>query len=152
MNIIASIILFYGLFCSTHLNEKQKNVVPHIDTQLIKVDSLLWDLEALSKVPDVEILHEDKVRSLLYHSVDYQGKPTQVFAYYSNPDLYSGKKTGRKKYPGVVLVHGGGGKAFKEWVEKWAAEGYAAIAMDLSGNGENSEKLKSGGHTMQLRV
>lgn len=145
MKLIAGIILFCGLFCSNYLNAKQKKIVPCIDTKLIKVDSLLWDLKALSKVPEFDVLHEDKVRSLLYHSIDYQGKATQVFAYYSNPDLYWGKKSGRKKYPGVVLVHGGGGNAFKEWVEKWAAKGYAAIAMDLSGNGENGEKLKNGG-------
>lgn len=150
MNLITSIILFCGLFCSNYLNAKQKNIVPRIDTELIKVDSLLWDLEALSKVPDVEILHEDKVRSLLYHSVDYQGKSTQVFAYYSNPDLYYGKKPGKKKYPGVVLIHGGGGKAYKEWVEKWTKEGYAAIAMDLSGCGENGEKFKNGGPAQSI--
>jgi dienelactone hydrolase len=41
---------------------------------------------------------------------------------------------GRKgPWPGVVLVHGGGGTAFREWVALWAKRGYAAIAMDLSG-------------------
>ena len=35
----------------------------------------------------------------------------------------------------MLLVHGGGGKAFKEWAEHWARRGYVALAMDLSGNG-----------------
>ena len=35
--------------------------------------------------------------------------------------------------PGVVLVHGGGGTAFRDWVKAWVDRGYAAIAMDLTG-------------------
>jgi cephalosporin-C deacetylase-like acetyl esterase len=104
--------------------------------------NLLWDLKVLSNPPKV-IWTDQKspVHSLLYTSVDYEGKPTQVFAYYSNPDLLNGRPPGHKKFPGVVLVHGGGGKAFKEWVEKWAAKGYAAVAMDLSGNDNEGKKL-----------
>lgn len=118
----------------------QKPQVPAINTKPFKVDSLLWDLKALSIAPEVKWTSEDgPVRTLLYKSVDYEGKPTEVFAYYSNPDIVSGKKSGQK-FPGMVLIHGGGGKAFKEWVEKWANEGYAAIAMDLSGNGPDGKK------------
>jgi dienelactone hydrolase len=38
-----------------------------------------------------------------------------------------------EKFPGVVLIHGGGGTAFVEWAYLWAKRGYAAIAMDLAG-------------------
>jgi len=41
-------------------------------------------------------------------------------------------------------VHGGGGKAFKEWAEHWAKRGYIALAMDLSGNGPNGRLLDGG--------
>ncbi len=34
----------------------------------------------------------------------------------------------------IVLIHGGGGTAFSDWVWLWAKRGYAAIAMDLSGH------------------
>jgi dienelactone hydrolase len=44
----------------------------------------------------------------------------------------------------MILVHGGGGKAFSAWAEHWAKRGYAALAMDLSGNGPNG-KLPDGG-------
>jgi len=45
----------------------------------------------------------------------------------------------------MVLVHGGGGKAFAEWVELWANRGYAAIAMDLAGCGPDGKRLPDGG-------
>ncbi|GAB3263968.1 hypothetical protein GCM10027347_30780 [Larkinella harenae] len=124
----------------------QKKTVPVIDARVLKVDSLLWDLKALSKAPAAEWLTPTgTVRKLRYQSVNYEGRPTQVFAYYSNPDLIRGKAPSKHPFPGVVLIHGGGGKAFKEWVEKWAADGYAAIAMDLAGKDDSSQKLPQGG-------
>lgn len=124
----------------------QKKEIPVIDDKVIKVDTLLWDLRALSKPPKFEWLRQDgKVQSMFYQGVDYQGKATQVFAYYSNPDLIAGKPQSKRKFPGVVLLHGGGGKAFREWVEKWAAEGYAAIAMDFSGAQKDVREYTSPG-------
>ncbi|WAC12749.1 alpha/beta hydrolase family protein [Dyadobacter pollutisoli] len=124
----------------------QNSKTRFIKTEKITGDSLLWDLKALSVAPEVKWLTETgPVRSLLYKSVDYEGKKTEVFAYYSNPDIIAGKPAGTQKFPGVVLIHGGGGKAFKEWVEKWASEGYAAIAMDLSGNGADGQKIANPG-------
>jgi dienelactone hydrolase len=35
--------------------------------------------------------------------------------------------------PGVVLVHGGGGTAFSDWVELWTNRGYAAISIAVEG-------------------
>ena len=120
--------------------------VPRINTKVVKIDNLLWDLEKLSVPPKVEWLdRQSRVNTLVYKGTDYEGHPTQVFAYYSNPDLIVGQPAGNNKYPGVVLIHGGGGKAYKEWVEKWAAEGYAAIAMDLSGMGPDGKKLTQAG-------
>lgn len=117
-----------------------------IDARHIKVDTLLWDLNQLSKAPQFRWLDSTgSVRSLLYQSVDFEGKPTEVFAYYSNPDIVAGRPAGSQKFPGLVLIHGGGGKAFREWVEKWANEGYAAIAMDLSGNGADGRKVAQPG-------
>jgi len=68
-----------------------------------------------------------------------------VFAYFASPaTLGTGTPTG-KGFPGVVLVHGGGGTAFKEWAELWAKRGYAAIAMDLAGCGPDGKRLDDGG-------
>ncbi len=105
----------------------------------------LWSMKELMKPPQTTYVDQSaRVHSLLYSGVEYKGKPTKVFAYYSNPDILNGT-TSQRKYPGIVLVHGGGGKAFREWVEKWAAEGYAVIAMDLSGNDGTGNKLLHAG-------
>jgi dienelactone hydrolase len=57
-----------------------------------------------------------------------------------------------EKYPGMVLVHGGGGRAFREWVTKWAVMGYAAISMDLRGNGPEGEHIAGGFEELDGRI
>ena len=42
----------------------------------------------------------------------------------------------------MVLVHGGGGHAFKQWAELYARRGYAAVAMDLDGQGGEGNEMK----------
>jgi dienelactone hydrolase len=81
---------------------------------------------------------DGEVRPLLYANEPYQGHPTRVFGYYAEPPS-------KVKVPGMVLVHGGGGKAFREWAELWAKRGYAAIAMDLAGKGPDGQRLPDGG-------
>ncbi len=94
-----------------------------------------WNLEPLSKAPAFEWADQKSpVRALFYTGEPFKGQPSRVFAYYATPDTLAGTapKPGTK-YPGVVLIHGGGGTAFKQWAELWARRGYAAIAMDLGG-------------------
>src|SRR5881396_1135128 len=87
-----------------------------------------WNMRELSKPPKmVEApTSETGVRALYFESVPWKGKPTRVFAYYGVP--------AGKKLPAMVLIHGGGGTAFAEWVRLWNKRGYAAIAMDTCGN------------------
>jgi len=68
------------------------------------------------------------VRALFFESVPCHGRPTRVFAWMGVPRPQPGATC-----PGIVLLHGGGGTAFDEWVRLWNARGYAAIAMDLCG-------------------
>ena len=94
-----------------------------------------WNLTALkTKLPAMHWLKQDgPVNSLIYTGEVYQGHPTDVFAFYASPITLGEAKPGAK-FPGVVLIHGGGGTAFAEWAWLWAKRGYAAIAMDLNGS------------------
>lgn len=69
------------------------------------------------------------IQSIVYDSVNYHGQQTRVFAYLGFPAGASAAAP----VPAVVLVHGGAGTAFAEWVELWNRAGYAAIAMDTEG-------------------
>jgi arylsulfatase A-like enzyme/dienelactone hydrolase len=93
-----------------------------------------WNVTELKKAPSFRWLSENgPVRSLLYSGEKYRGRETEVFAFYASPATL-GEAPADAKFPGVVLIHGGGGTAFAEWAWLWAKRGYAAIAMDLSGS------------------
>lgn len=108
----------------------------------------LWDMKTLSAAPAFSWNNADtaKVRELIYKGQPFGNiAQTDVFAYYATPGTLAGNPKLDHNLPAVVLVHGGGGKAFKEWAVLWAKRGYAAIAMDLSGNGPNGKRLVNGG-------
>lgn len=71
---------------------------------------------------------------------------TQIFALYKLPVMPL--KTAKGKTPAMVLVHGGGGTAFKQWVEKWNDAGFAAMAIAVEGQTDtvvdnlNTTKIK----------
>lgn len=97
----------------------------------IKADPM-WNLEKLSQAPNTYPAPEFKeagVEALFYDGLSWQGKPTRVFAWIGMPEHAPGEKV-----PAMVLVHGGGGTAFAEWVRLWTKRGYAAIAMDTCGS------------------
>lgn len=68
------------------------------------------------------------IKALWYEGAHYREKKTKVFAYIGYPKVAEGEKV-----PAVVLVHGGGGHAYPEWIRQWNARGFAAIAMDTTG-------------------
>jgi cephalosporin-C deacetylase-like acetyl esterase len=99
----------------------------------------------LRKAPEVEWRESNRTRSLFYAGEPFEGRPTRVFACYATPGTVSGDPTKDRNLPGIVLVHGGGGRAFPHWAELWASRGYAAIAMDLSGSGTQHHPLADAG-------
>ncbi|MBE7062910.1 MAG: acetylxylan esterase [Ruminococcaceae bacterium] len=67
------------------------------------------------------------IRAVTYSFPSFFKKEYETFAFIGFPENVQGK------IPAVVLVHGGGGHAYAEWVRIWNARGYAAIAMDTEG-------------------
>lgn len=89
-----------------------------------------WNLKALQQTPAATWgARTGLVQSVFYEGEPFQGQPTRVFAYVGRPAEGSGP------FPAMVLVHGGGGKAFAKWAEHWAQRGYVALAMDTAGCG-----------------
>ena len=77
----------------------------------------MWDLESLRREPAVTW----GARSGPQRALEYDGVP----AFYAVPE-------GGGRAPAMVLLHGGGGRAFPQWATMWAQRGYAALAMDLA--------------------
>ncbi len=99
-----------------------------------------WNLSELKQPPQAEWGEKtDLVQQVFYAGEPFEGRPTRVFAYYARPAEGSGP------FPAMLLVHGGGGKAFAEWATLWAKRGYVALAMDLAGHGPDGKRLSDGG-------
>lgn len=98
-----------------------------------------WDLIRLRQPPPASWgTRSNLVQEVYYEGEPFAGHPTRVFAYYAQP------AAGRGPFPAMVLVHGGGGRAFPDWATHWAERGYAALAMDTAGCGPNG-RLADGG-------
>ena len=70
-----------------------------------------------------------EIRAIYYRS-DYMDAENYAFAYLGIP---TGASAQNKK-PAVLLLHGGGGTAFWQWVAEWVNRGYVALAVDLEGH------------------
>ncbi|MBT3295152.1 MAG: prolyl oligopeptidase family serine peptidase [Verrucomicrobia bacterium] len=101
-----------------------------------------WNINSLSRDARYRVVSTDgPIQEILFEGEPFLGKPTEVSAYIGVP-------AGNGPVPGMVCVHGGGGKAFRQWVEMWVARGYAAIAMDLNGCDGSGKRLANGGPEM----
>lgn len=90
-----------------------------------------WDFSKLTKAPaytDAKFPESQYpgLRAILFDGATYKGKPTKVFAYIGMPKGPAPKGG----FPGIVLLHGGGGTAYGWGVELWNSYGYAVITID----------------------
>lgn len=69
------------------------------------------------------------IKAAVFDGMPRNGRKTAVFAYIGIPE----QATALQRVPGIVLLHGGGGHAFLQWVKMWRDRGYAAIAIDNTG-------------------
>lgn len=88
-------------------------------------------IPGIKYVPEYDPTDYPDIKALTYDGLPIGGMKTKVFAYIGYPA--DCKNLNSEKLPAMVLVHGGGGHAFFEWVRLWNEAGYAAIAMDTTG-------------------
>lgn len=99
-------------------------------------EQLPWKMEELTKLPQSWEAPTDEadVKAVWLAGPPWKGNPTRAFAYYGIPKTST-------DVPAMVLIHGGGGTAFAEWVRMWNRNGFAAIAVDTVGTvPEKAEK------------
>lgn len=97
-----------------------------------------WDLDRLFQTPSYQVLGDAwSCKELLIEGETFNGKPTKFHAFMGLPYGASADLP----VPGVVLNHGGGGKAFHEWIAIWNSHGYASIAMDFGAMGPEGKPL-----------
>ncbi len=90
----------------------------------------------IQKAPEIlkdlgeEISGDVRVRKLIFKSFNYQDsnevKQAEIFAAIVRPE-----KPGT--YPGLLVLHGGGGSAEIDKAKKWAACGYVVVVLDEPG-------------------
>ena len=84
---------------------------------------VVWDEQGAA----ITLAPGDK-RAIHFDALDYEGRATRAYALVSIPAGASPVN----RCPGIVLVHGGGGSAFQEWVDLWGERGYAAISIAVA--------------------
>ena len=90
-----------------------------------------WSPDLLAQVPSFRPAgfpdsESAGLQAILYDGVAVGGAAAPVFAYIGMPST----PAPAGGYPGVVLVHGGGGTAFPAYVKLWTSYGFAVLAMD----------------------
>lgn len=105
------------------------------------------EVSALAKLVDPPAMRDanvdgstDELKAIYFVALDWQGKPTKVFAWLGVPKTIDGP------LPAIVLVHGGGGTAFKEWVQKWNDHGFAAISIAVEGQTDDRDASNAWGN------
>lgn len=114
-------VLSLSLATSYGAGNKNKSLIDILDSTIYDAPEIYWE-------PDQD---QGTIRALFYSTLPYKGKETRAFAYIGIPESDN-------PVPAMVLVHGGGGKAFHEWVKIWNDRGYAAISMSLEGHMPNA--------------
>ena len=96
----------------------------------------MWNIPKLFETPKsqkIDDMHFEGVNAVYIDSVEYQGKDSKFFAWYSIPECAKDAPV-----PGVVLLPGGGATALADWVKMWNSLGYAAICPDIAAHRPDS--------------
>ena len=136
-NIVFDNFFLYGYDIEDNNSELIEREVMNLEAEMNKRRiQLEEDMAALASViPEITYMPEynpqgySDIKAITYDSVSKDGKKTKSFAYIGYPE---GAQKG-DELPAIVLVHGGGGHAYADWVKYWNDNGYVAIAMDNTG-------------------
>jgi dienelactone hydrolase len=103
---------------------------------LTKQANFMWDVDTLfGVVPKTRPMDEIKlsggIQAFKFQSAPYAEKAdTWVFAAMGVPAT----EMPEDGYPAIVLVHGGGGQIYEEWMLYWMRKGFVTIALDMFGH------------------
>ncbi|GGD11454.1 alpha/beta hydrolase family protein [Aquisalinus flavus] len=137
---IAVTILVSGLFVNVPAFASDPN------NDLAEVEQRIADLSGAGVPATFDVVkREDGLTSLFLEGEDYIDKPTRIFGIYGLPENpLQGDAIASGKAPAVVLIHGGGGTAYAEWVHKWNAAGFAALSIAVEGQTDQRDPLATG--------
>ena len=91
----------------------------------------IWNADELFKTPSYRACTDAEsayggLKPLFVSGKGPDGVQAEFFCYYGTPEGVAPAGG----WPGVVLVHGGGGTAYPQYVSKWNSLGFAVIAPD----------------------
>jgi cephalosporin-C deacetylase-like acetyl esterase len=132
------LILLFSFFAPAHADVFQSEEMRQ-----------LWDVptaEVQAKTVKTYDRGNIRIEELYYQSRSFKRKPVKIFGYFAYPRVHQGK------LPAILLSHGGGGTASRPRAVAWAKRGYAVLAIDLPGKGENRSSSRSTGPDMNVPV
>ena len=109
----------------------------------VELSTSLWQTPEYLESPEDDRTEEGVNIKALYYRTVYKNEETYAFAYLGIPEGVSATN----KAPAVLLIHGGAGSAYWEWVKAWNDRGYVALAMDLEGHVPTKEGTLGSSHT-----
>lgn len=68
----------------------------------------------------------NEISPIFIKGIAWKGDDTQVFGYFGKPQGC------QEKRPAILLIHGGDGRAYDEWVDMWVKKGFIVLAPDLN--------------------
>lgn len=125
----AAVFAVCGAGCApTDPGEEEKRTMTNAPVyDGVAFSETLWTAPAYEA--DAERDRSEEIRAIWYTTY-YKGEGTKAFAYLGIPAGASAENPA----PAVLLLHGGAGTAYYEWVEMWVNRGYVALAPDLEGH------------------
>lgn len=132
---LIALLLFAAILCGcggTEREEEKREMTMHAVYDGVALPDSLWQTpqyyrDTQNDRSGAGIAGE--IQALYYRS-DYLGEESYAFAFLGIPEGASAQS----KKPAVLLIHGGGGTAYWQWVREWVNRGYVALAMDLEGH------------------